>query len=213
MPAEHGHEPVRLGHALSRRQRDSPPPGICRRVWASPAADGAARPLRRTVVGGGKDYQQAFEIKRDPRIAATDEDSGRSSICSSRSVTGPEITDAVGRLRKARLQVEARRGWRSDAARIKEKLAAIEGALTRLAGRARWCFRPRRSTTGSRRSERGRASRRETDQADVRGVPGTRDWGRGTDPSAERNRSESRAEHRRADPWHEMTLRDQHGAR
>jgi hypothetical protein len=85
---------------------------------------------------GGRDYRQSFEIKRDPRITATDEDlRAQFDLLVRIRDRVSEVTDAVDRLRKARLQVEARSSATdSDAAAIKERLTKIEGVLTRLAG-------------------------------------------------------------------------------
>ncbi len=85
---------------------------------------------------GGRDYQQSFEIKKDPRITASDEDlRAQFDLLIRIRDRVSEVTDAVDRLRKARLQVEARTDANgSDAAGIKERLTAIEGVLTRLAG-------------------------------------------------------------------------------
>jgi photosystem II stability/assembly factor-like uncharacterized protein len=85
---------------------------------------------------GGHEYRQTFDIKRDPRIVATDEDlRAQFDLLVRIRDRVSEVTDAVDRLRKARLQVEARSSATdSDAAAIKERLTTIEGVLTRLAG-------------------------------------------------------------------------------
>ena len=94
---------------------------------------------------GGREYRQSFEIKRDPRIAATDEDlRAQFDLLVQIRDRVSETTDAVDRLRKARQQVEPRiSGTGSDATRIRERLMAIEGTLTRLAGPSPYVLPPK----------------------------------------------------------------------
>ena len=82
---------------------------------------------------------------RDPRIVATDDDlrAQFDLLIQIRDRTN-EITEAVGRLRKARQAMDARAaGGDAEAARSKEGLAAIEGALTRLPGRSPMVLPPK----------------------------------------------------------------------
>ena len=79
---------------------------------------------------GGQTYQQAFEIKRDPRLTATDEDlQAQFELMVQINDRVTEITDAVNRLRKFRQQLSG-----AGSANAREKLDAIEGTLTRLEG-------------------------------------------------------------------------------
>jgi photosystem II stability/assembly factor-like uncharacterized protein len=123
-----------------------PPPGILGAEYGrvQPPTAPPGRYVARLSVGG-KDYQQSFEITRDPRIVATDNDlqAQFDLLIQIRDRTN-EITEAVGRLRKARQGVDARAaGGDAEAARSKERLAAIEGALTRLPGRSPMVLPPK----------------------------------------------------------------------
>jgi len=80
---------------------------------------------------GGQQYERPFEIRRDPRIAATDDDlRAQFELMVQIRDRVSEVTDAVDRLRTARQQLAQRAP--ADAAGALEKLEAIEGALTRL---------------------------------------------------------------------------------
>jgi len=86
---------------------------------------------------GGQQYERSFEIQRDPRIAATDDDLvAQFELMVQIRNRLSEVTDAVERLRNARQQLEAQHAAGSDAAVASAgaKLQAIEGALTRLPG-------------------------------------------------------------------------------
>jgi photosystem II stability/assembly factor-like uncharacterized protein len=82
---------------------------------------------------GGQQYERSFKIQRDPRIAATDDDlRAQFELMVQIRDRLSEVTDAVHRLRTARQQLEQRAPADARAASVKEKLGAIEGALTRL---------------------------------------------------------------------------------
>ena len=92
------------------------------------------------LVVGGKTYEQGFEIRKDPRVPATEEDLiAQFELMIQIRDKLSETTDAVYRIREAREQIEEREGAAggevSEAAaeRIKE-LLDIEGKLTRLVG-------------------------------------------------------------------------------
>ena len=96
------------------------------------------------LTAGGQTYEQAFEIRRDPRTTASDADlQAQFDFMVKIRDRLSEVTDAVNRLRDARRQVEQREKQaagpagkpRADVAAVKAKLAAIEGQLTRLVGR------------------------------------------------------------------------------
>lgn len=80
---------------------------------------------------GGQQYERPFEIRKDPRITASDDDL-RAQFDFMIQIRDrlSEVTDAVERLRKARQQLETRAP--AEAASAREKLGAIEAALTRL---------------------------------------------------------------------------------
>ena len=114
-----GHEPVRPGTcAIPGATEIPPPPGILGAEYGRAQAPTAppGRYVARLSVGG-KDYQQPFEIKRDPRIVATDEDlrAQFDLLVQIRERTN-QITEAVGRLRKARQGDAATRSWRRSRA-------------------------------------------------------------------------------------------------
>jgi photosystem II stability/assembly factor-like uncharacterized protein len=87
---------------------------------------------------GGQVYERSFEIRKDPRVAATDDDLREQfDLMVQIRDRLTQITDAVDRLRKARQQLEAQKpasGRDIAVARVKERLNAIEGVLTRLPG-------------------------------------------------------------------------------
>jgi hypothetical protein len=96
------------------------------RLQAPVAAPG--KYMARLTVGG-QSFDQPFEIKRDPRITATDADlEAQFELMIQIRDSTAEITDAVDNLRKLRQQLNG-----GDPA-VLEKLRAIEGTLTRLAG-------------------------------------------------------------------------------
>jgi hypothetical protein len=82
---------------------------------------------------GGRQYERSFEIRKDPRVTATEADLQAQfdfSIEIRERLSG--VTDAVERLRKARRQLDTRPASDTAAAAAREKLATIEGTLTRL---------------------------------------------------------------------------------
>jgi photosystem II stability/assembly factor-like uncharacterized protein len=86
----------------------------------------------------GQQSERSFEIRRDARLTATDEDLKAQFVLMVQIRDRlSAITDAVDRLRKARQQLNDRK--RADAsdgalASARQKLQAIESALTRLPG-------------------------------------------------------------------------------
>lgn len=87
---------------------------------------------------GEQEYERPFEIRKDPRITATDADLEAQFALMVQIRDGlSEVTNAVERLREACLQLEE---WERAAggdpavAAARDKLRAIEGALTRLVG-------------------------------------------------------------------------------
>jgi photosystem II stability/assembly factor-like uncharacterized protein len=91
---------------------------------------------------GGQLYEQPFEIRKDPRIKASQPDLEAQFALTIRIRDRiSEVTDAVNELRKARSEVEraeksaaGRADVQGTAVRVKVRLHAIEGALTRLPG-------------------------------------------------------------------------------
>ena len=82
---------------------------------------------------GGQEYERPFEIRKDPRVTATDADlEAQFELMTQIRDRISEVTDAVERLRAERKQLEEREG--DAAAAVKDKLGAIEGALTRAVG-------------------------------------------------------------------------------
>jgi photosystem II stability/assembly factor-like uncharacterized protein len=82
---------------------------------------------------GGQQYERPFEIQRDPRITATDDDlRAQFELMVQIHDRLSQVTDAVERLRTARRQLEQRTPADARTAGVKEQLGAIEGALTRL---------------------------------------------------------------------------------
>jgi hypothetical protein len=80
---------------------------------------------------GGQQYERAFDIRKDPRVAASDDDlRAQFALMVQIHQRLSEVTDAVERLRKARQQLAQRPP--AEVVRALEKLGAIEGALTRL---------------------------------------------------------------------------------
>jgi hypothetical protein len=95
---------------------------------------------RARLVVDGQELEQPFEIRKDPRITATDADlQEQFALMVQIRDRLSEVTDAVNRLRDARLKIDERLQSSVDdpalvqaAADAKEKLNAIEAALVRL---------------------------------------------------------------------------------
>ena len=87
---------------------------------------------------GEQEYERLFEIRKDPRITATDADLKAQFALMVQIRDGlSEVTDAVKRLHEAHLQLEEREhvaGGDPAVAAARDKLRAIEGTLTRLVG-------------------------------------------------------------------------------
>ena len=113
----------------------APPPGLYGAEFprgGAPLAVPGRYVVKLTV--GAQTQERTFEIRRDPRLTATDEDLRAQFDLMTRigaKITG--VTEAVERLRKARTAFEERKS--GDSARMLERLLAIEGRLTRLVGR------------------------------------------------------------------------------
>ncbi len=84
----------------------------------------------------GQEYEQPFEIRKDPRITATDADlKAQFALMVQIRDRISEVTDAVERSREARRQLEEQATAGDPAvAAAKDKLLAIEGKLTRAVG-------------------------------------------------------------------------------
>ena len=94
---------------------------------------------------GGRDYEQTFEIRKDPRVSATEQDL-RAQFALMLQVRDKlsQVTDAVNEVRKVRgevAQAAKRMGVGSGAqaateaaAKLDARLVEIEGTLTRLLG-------------------------------------------------------------------------------
>ena len=92
----------------------------------SPPVAPPGRYTARLVVGG-QTYNQAFEIRRNPAVAATDLDlQAQFELSVKVRDKVSQVADALTRLR------EARRRPSAAAPAVSEKLLAIEGRLTRL---------------------------------------------------------------------------------
>ncbi len=112
-------------------------PGDSTRSRAPIAPPGRYR-ARLTV--GEQELERQFEIRKDPRITATDADlQEQFAFMVQIRDRLSEVTDAVNRLRDARRQIDERVRTADDdpavaqaAASAKEALSAIEGALVRL---------------------------------------------------------------------------------
>jgi hypothetical protein len=86
---------------------------------------------------GGQSYEQPFEIRRDPRVTASDQDlQAQFALMIKIRDRLSEITDAVKKLRTARVQVEdaEKRMQGPSAASLRQALLATEGQLTRQLG-------------------------------------------------------------------------------
>jgi photosystem II stability/assembly factor-like uncharacterized protein len=120
--------------------RELPPPAGFVAAEFGRAQSPVAPPGRYTarLSVDGQVHERSFEIRKDPRITATDDDlRAQFDLMVQIRDRLTQITDAVDRLRKARQQLEAQKpvpGREAAMARIKERLNAIEGVLTRLPG-------------------------------------------------------------------------------
>ena len=126
--------------------RELPPGPFLGLEWARavpPVASPGTYKVQLSV--GGQQYEQPFEIRRDPRVSASQQDlDAQFALMIKIRDELSEVTDAVNALRKVRGGVEAAekriegragsQAAREAAARVKEKLLAIEGTLTRLMG-------------------------------------------------------------------------------
>ena len=113
--------------------REIPPPaGFVSAEYGraqAPVAPPGRYTARLTV--GGQQFERPFEIRKDPRITATEDDlRAQFAFIVQIHQRLSEVTDAVDRLRSARQQLAQKPA--AETANALEKLAAIEGALTRL---------------------------------------------------------------------------------
>jgi hypothetical protein len=120
--------------------REIPPGQLLPLEWARaqlPVAPPGTYKVRLRV--GGGDYEETFEIRKDPRVIATEQDL-RAQFALMLQIRDKlsEVTDAVYEIRKVRGEVaEAAKRVetaRDAAAKLDAKLLEIEGTLTRLLG-------------------------------------------------------------------------------
>ena len=94
---------------------------------------------------GSQDYEQPFEIRKDPRVSASQRDlEAQFALMIQLRDKISEVTDAINEIRKVRAEVEqaakrieGRSGAQSTAetaAKLKQQLLSIEGVLTRQMG-------------------------------------------------------------------------------
>jgi hypothetical protein len=89
--------------------------------------------VRLTV--SGQTYEQPFEIRKDPRITASDSDlQAQFALMVKIRDKVSEVTDALNKLRDARRKLETRSSSGKQVDVVKEELRTIEGSLTRLTG-------------------------------------------------------------------------------
>ncbi len=118
--------------------REVPPAPFLNLEWARampPVAPPGMYKVRLDV--GGQSYEQPFEIRRDPRVTASDQDlQAQFALMIKIRDRLSEVTDVVNELRKARVQVEdaEKRMQRSSAASLRQALLDAEGHLTRQLG-------------------------------------------------------------------------------
>jgi photosystem II stability/assembly factor-like uncharacterized protein len=127
--------------------REIPAPGGFVPAEYGRAQAPVATPGRYTarLSAGGRQYERTFEIARDPRLTATDDDlRAQFALMVEIRDRVTAITEAVERLRKARQQLEPR-SRSGDAAAVDalQKLQAIEAALTRLPGPSPYMLPPK----------------------------------------------------------------------
>ena len=139
MPAEAGMNRVIWDMRYPGAREIPPPKGFVSAEYPRAQAPVAVpgRYTARLVVDGNQ-YEGSFEIKKDPRLTATDDDLQAQFDLMLR-IRGrlSEVTDAVDRLRKAREALNTRKRANADVRALtdaKKDLEAIESALTRLAG-------------------------------------------------------------------------------
>jgi hypothetical protein len=119
----------------------SPSAALSGMEWPRPSAPVAA-PGKYIVQleVAGQTREEPFEIRKDPRVSWSDSDlTDQFMLWTAARDKLSETTDAVNRLREVRKQVEERAARatgeaRAAADRIKARLAAIEGGLTRVVG-------------------------------------------------------------------------------
>ena len=139
MPAEAGMNRF-VWNMLYPNARELPPDGPLVSAEYPLARAPTALPdryLARLSVGG-QEYERPFEIRKDPRVTATDADlEAQFELMMQIRDRLTEVTDAVEQLREALRQLEEREdaaGGDAAVATAKDKLRAIEGALTRAVG-------------------------------------------------------------------------------
>jgi photosystem II stability/assembly factor-like uncharacterized protein len=113
----------------------TPPPGLYGAEFprgAAPLAVPGRYVVKLTV--GSETQERQFEIRRDPRLTATDDDlRAQFDLITRIGAKITSVTEAVERLRKARTGIEERPS--GDRAQLLARLLTIEGRLTRLVGR------------------------------------------------------------------------------
>ncbi len=109
---------------------------------ASPPTPPVAPPGRYVarLTLGEQTFEQPFEIRKDPRVMASDADlRAQFELLVRIRDQASEVAEALGRLREARAQLEERESGlpaeaQASAEQVKTRLRAIEGQLTRLTG-------------------------------------------------------------------------------
>jgi photosystem II stability/assembly factor-like uncharacterized protein len=97
---------------------------------SGPVAAPGRYTVRLTV--GGQSYEQPFEIRKDPRVTATDvELQAQFALMSDISKSATAAADGITRLHEARSRIDTAN---PGAAAVADKLRTIEGQLQRLAG-------------------------------------------------------------------------------
>ena len=120
-------------------------PDLALSASEDPRAEAPVAPpgrYRARLTAGGQIFEQSFEIRKDPRVSATEADlEAQFKLMVQIRDRLSEVTDAVTRLRETRREVEEEErqaGGQAEltraAARVKQKLRAIEGNLTVLVG-------------------------------------------------------------------------------
>ncbi len=125
------------------RAREVPPGPFTNLEWARalpPIAPPGAYHVQLHV--GGQVFEQPFEIRRDPRVTASDADlRAQFDLMIRIRDRLSEVTDAVDQIRQTRTRIDEadrkladRSEARAAADRARQKLRSVEGALTRLLG-------------------------------------------------------------------------------
>jgi hypothetical protein len=132
MPSEAGMNRLEWDVRYPGGREIPPPPGFVSAEYGraqAPVAPPGRYRARLSV--GGQQFERSFEIVKDPRITATDDDlRAQFELMVRIHERLSDVTDAVNRLRAARQQLAEKPS--AEAARALETLGTVEGALTRL---------------------------------------------------------------------------------